>query len=110
MMAVRGGITGLIDVGMGVQTHEVVTLVLLVVGAIPVILAARRFGARWFFVGYAALVGGGIATVVETMAYGAVLNIVEHLFTLSAALFFLFSAYWSHGKVAGHPRDWRDVL
>lgn len=109
-MVVRGGITGLIDVGMGVQTHEVVTLVLLLGGAVPVILAARRFGARWFFVGYAALVGGSIATVVETMAYGPVLNMVEHLLTLFAAMFFLFTAYWSYAKVAGHPRDWRDML
>lgn len=109
-MVLRGGITGMVDVGSRVQSYEVAALLLLVAGAVPVIMALRRYGARWFFLGYASIVGSGVATVLETMVASQVMNGVEHVLNLAAAFLFLFSAYWSRERAAGHPRDWRDVL
>lgn len=103
-------LTGMIDVGAGFQAQELVTLALLVAGFVPVIIAARQYGTRWFFVGYTMLVLAGFATVLETAVLPSLLNLVEHGSVLLAAVFFLFTAYWSHLKSEGHPRDWRDML
>jgi hypothetical protein len=74
-------------------TLEVVGLLVAVIGLIPV-LSQYREETRWFTVGYVLLVVGMVATNLEAVVLGDVLNFVEHGVGIGVAgLTFFLAAY-----------------
>lgn len=74
-------------------TLEVVGLLVAVIGLVPV-LSQYREETRWFTMGYVLLVIGMIATNLEAVVLGDVLNLVEHGIGIGlAGLTFFLAAY-----------------
>jgi hypothetical protein len=83
------------DVMSALEPNEVIVLVLLLIGYVPLVASVRRREfTRWFFFAYTALLIGGIATVVEGFWYPDQFNLVEHLVGVAlAGVLFLLGAY-----------------
>ena len=72
---------------------ELVLIAIALMGLVPVLLAYRD-RSKWFVAGYVLLVVGAIATNVEALVLGDVLNVVEHgAGLLGSAVAFLVAAY-----------------
>ncbi|MBI2565340.1 hypothetical protein HYV79_05160 [Candidatus Woesearchaeota archaeon] len=85
-----------------IEVNEVIILLLILIGYIPVIHAYFKYKSTitWFFLGYTTLLIGSIATILETFFYPVLLNYVEHLIgTLLSALLFLTNAYLSNKQI-----------
>jgi hypothetical protein len=63
----------------GVETEELFVLALVLAGYVPVVRAyARRRRARWFFLGYTALLVGRAATIAEDFVGSGLWVVAEH--------------------------------
>ncbi|ACV47750.1 MULTISPECIES: hypothetical protein [Halomicrobium] len=72
---------------------ELVGLIVALVGLIPV-LSQYKEETKWFTAGYVLLVVGMVATNIEALLLGGVLNFVEHGIGVGlAGLVFLVAAY-----------------
>ncbi|WP_134668449.1 hypothetical protein [Halorussus marinus] len=81
------------------QPLEVVGLIVSVIGLVPVVLQYRD-ESKWFTVGYLLLVVGMVATNLEAIVLGTVLDLVEHGVGVGAAgIAFLWAAYLRRNEV-----------
>ncbi|MBO4248440.1 hypothetical protein IL252_11500 [Halomicrobium sp. IBSBa] len=76
---------------------EVVGLLVAVIGLIPV-LTQYREETRWFTAGYCLLVVGMVATNLEAVVLGEVLNFVEHGIGIGVAGLTFFAAAYLRRK------------
>ncbi|WP_336025431.1 hypothetical protein [Halobellus salinisoli] len=81
--------------------NKLVLPIIALLGLIPVLLQYRS-QSKWFVVGYAMLVVATLATNLENLFLGVVLNHVEHLFGLfGSGLAFFLAAYFRRKHVVG---------
>ncbi|WP_218927114.1 hypothetical protein [Halosimplex pelagicum] len=76
---------------------SVAIAVVAVIGIVPVAIQYRA-ASRWFAVGYALLVVAALATNIEDLALGGVMNGVEHAFGLMGAGIAFFLAAYVHRR------------
>ena len=75
------------------DTKELVLVVIAVLGLVPVLVSYRE-QSKWFAVGYGLLVVGAVATNVEALAFGDLLDVVEHgVGLMGAGITFFVAAY-----------------
>lgn len=73
--------------------HKAVLPIIALLGLIPVLLQYRS-QSKWFVVGYSLLIVATLATNLENLALGTVLNYTEHVIGLmGSGLAFLTAAY-----------------
>lgn len=79
--------------------HKAVLPVVALIGLIP-ILVQYRDQSRWFVVGYAMLVVATLATNLENLFLGGLLNHVEHLVgLLGSGVAFLLAGYFRREQI-----------
>ena len=87
------------------DTKELVLVVIAVLGLAPVLVSYRE-QSRWFAVGYGLLVVGAVATNVEALVFGDLLNVVEHgVGLMGAGITFFVAAYLRRRAVVGERDD-----
>ncbi|MFB6151281.1 MAG: hypothetical protein ABEJ40_05690 [Haloarculaceae archaeon] len=85
--------------------HKVVLPIIALIGLVPVVLHYRA-ESRWFVVGYLLLVVATLATNLESLFLGGILNYVEHVVgLLGAGIAFLAAGYVRRRRVVGGGGD-----
>jgi len=86
---------------MGLEFNEVVVLVIILGGFLPVIMALRRNKELLvFFLAYMFLLLGAVFTILEGFFWGDIFHFLEHGLGITLAAFlFLASAYASNKKI-----------
>lgn len=77
------------------QFHEALLALLLIAGLIPITIQFRQYGNRWFFSAYLLFAAAGVLTVLESVAFPHVVNLLEHVAVLGASVLFWVTAYKS---------------
>lgn len=96
------------SLGEPLQMYEVLMLLLLLIGAIPVTVQYLRYRCKWFYTAYLCFVGTAVLTNAEAFIAPVFLNYLEHVLLLIASFLFWATAYQSAESVVN--ADYRDVL
>ena len=85
-----------------VEINEVIVLLIILFGYIPIIMAyIKNKETKWLFIAYTALLIGAIATIAEVFIYPKALNYIEHAIgVMGAGIFFLVCAYMNYKKIS----------
>ncbi len=95
-----------------IEPTELIALIIVLAGYIPVIIAFKRRGhVKWLFAAYTALLIGVVATVLEGFIYPVALNYVEHGIGIGlAGVLFFYCAYANREKVSAVEEETREKL
>ena len=85
--------------------HKAVLPVIAAIGLVPIVLQYRK-RSRWFVLGYGLLVVATLATNLENLFLGTVLNYTEHVVGLmGSGIAFLAAAYLRRKAVIGEEGE-----